>query len=1422
MSRTKALVLPLIASLSVCAIARGDDISNPNGMLTASTAADLDAAAVNGSLVLGRGMLKWTGGDAAWNSNVTLAMPSNTEVTVNVTDPNATLTLCGTISQPDSGSFIKLGPGTLELTGGGRLGRNYPWLASGYWGLLGKTENFFSNQDPYWDDATGYATNGGYTAFTVAEGTLCLNAPGKTFALAQLPWVGDRQQTSSQMVITNGTTVTSDGSWFTISRGAGQTMNDVTSVARVVDGSSFTVGNMCMGHPVGKPNYYCRSYLEIDRSQVTVNGQVFQPEHTGLAKISLTNASALFNLNQGAYNNGWEMRYDASTAVSGCSTVSIHQVGMQANVTLDVTDGSVFKLDRTVPSYYQASGVRSKRVRFDDATLMPYLSGGATEWFGGAGSGVTNFVVGANGMTVEVPTWSWLGAVPRAEAASSKIVKKGAGVFSMPYSTNAAPVELQEGSLAFDQPIRTWTNDWQKILTPPAGTGFFVSGEGALGGKTIMPAGDFSLTLADNGALKDSSSAWTCSQWAKVMPDGNSIALTVQGVESSGAAWRTTKVRVDEDFTITYDYSAFHTGSTAADYAAMLAFQTTSASACGGRTVNLGINYGTISNCWAIGLNLGDGIAYTASRRDPNAWNIDTLLIGTRDDRMGTPDEPTHCIFTYDATEKRAVFTAYCAKTGNILTRTVDVDLAAFLGTTTAWVGFTGSSSAAANTQHIVRNYRRTTESQSKPALMRTGGAVHLGAGAALTANLAANETVGSFALDALEASGAVTLDVTAKGTPPSVRALPVLNTLNHDLWTLSGHAFWTETGLAASTNASGAFGGAVTKYAYPATGSWNFAFDWSPGLPVPAHIADIYRVAIGNFNAVQSGTPSTGVMLYLQDWDNNIHQDVVYVKLYVKGALQSTQYYSTNTAETVTLNMKKDLHVNMAYDDDAKRITLDLTQDNGATAKQLVFENVDMDTALNGMERARLSVHSQVGGYQTQAIMSNLVWTGEAMSAALAPPKNRPALAFDKVSGATAITKTGDGDLAFLKPDGLATAVTLADGGLRFAKEPLDTVTVGAGGGWIFSGETGVYTATNGIKIGTNVSNNKDSANLRHRVRVTGDWRASFRLWNTIGADGISFYMHNDPRGNNVVGGHVQYAGYKGVQNSFAVGWANYTSPDSMTNKMGIAQNSEAISYSVPMAPVFIRKSSAIDVTIVHTAAAKTLDVTMVQDGNEFTYQWTNVDIPGSVKDDYAWLAVGTGGGGVHTFPYYDNFRFEQLDGADTLADGKYLTAIDVTAPTGYVTLDSPVTNGAFNVADGVSVAAGSTLHVVAANEDATLRTGTLTLGAGAALAGDGAVTIAPDAVAGDFSDLVVDGTVFAPSEADITAGTFAKRTVRLSNGAKLHIGAAKFMRVEDVYVDGVRQDAASVYTAANAEWITSTSLGRVGMRAGTILILR
>ena len=1397
-------------------------VSNTDGLLTASSAADLDAAAEDGNLVFGRGMLKWTGGDAAWAGGVTLAMPDNTELTVNVTDPNATLTINGATAQSGSGQFLKTGPGTLELTGGGRLGKDYPWLAGSYWPTHGKTtENSIVGFIPYWDETTGYATNGGYTGFTIMEGTLRLNAPGQTFTLAQLPWVGDRQQTDSRLEITNNTTVKTDGGWFTVSRGTGQTSNSATPVVRVTDGSSFSISGLCMGHSNGTGSYYSRARIELDNGKMTVGGQIFQPETAGSAVISLTNGSSFTHQWTGNTEHGWDMLHSAATIVAGCSTAATHQVKLDPNVTLDVFDGGVFKLNQTAPTIYRGSGVRSKRVRFDGGTLMPYTAGAATEWFGGAGSGVTNFVVGANGMTVDVPAWSWLGAVPRAESATSKIVKTGAGTFSIPHDTNAVPVEVREGALAFDRPYQLWTNTWARTYVPVAGSSLFVAGEGTLGGMSIEPAGDFTATFGATGKrINNTGLGWSCAEWARVMPDGNTVALTAPDVESRGAAWLTQKIRVDESFTVSFDYFAHASGSETAKYAVMLALQTSKSTACGGGTINLGINYGTISNGWAIGVNVdGCTIPYTASRLAENAYNIGVTAAGApREELMGAPDAPTRCTLSYDADAKRAVFTLSSAVGYSVCTRAVNVDLAAWLGATTAWVGVTGTTTQNASTQHFVRNFRHAAGTPPAPDLVRTGGNLRLASGSTFTANLAASEAIGTFALDSLAGGGAATLDVVSRSSDPVGFTLPEMSVEDRSLWNLSGYAHWTDSGLACSSNNNDCTGAAISTRSYPATGSWKISFDWDAGKK-SSKIADLFYVYVSNDGSYGYDPANTGVTLRWQEWDNPAAKNVVRLNLWTNRVQHATSFVDDDGA-VLNMNSWGPMHVVADYDAEAKTLAVTMTQQDGAKSNTTVFAGVDLAASLKGASRAHLAFRSQVGGLFSESIVSNLKWEGDEIAAATRTVGKSPALAFDRISGLTSVTKTGDADLAFLKPDGLPTAVTLADGGLRFAKEPLETVTVGEGGGWIFSEPTGLYSATNGIRIGSNVSNNKDAAHLRHRVRVTGDWRASFRLWNTVGADAISFYMHNDPRGNNVVGTDHGGAGYYSVQNSLAVGWFTYTG--GTQNKMGIGQRSQGISFNVEISPVNIRLAKPIDVTIVHTAAAKTLDVTMVQDGNEFTHQWTDVDVPGSIGGDYAYLAVGSGGGGVHTLPYYDNFTFEQLDGADTLAEGKYLSSIDVTAPKGTLTLDSPVTNGSFAVADSVSVAAGSTLRVAAANETATLRTGTLTLGAGASLAGDGEATIAPDAVAGDFTDLVVDGAVFAPSEADITAGTFAKRTVRLSNGAKLHIGAAKFMRVEDVYVDGVRQDAASVYTALNADWITSTSLGRVGMRAGTFFIFR
>ena len=160
-------------------------------------------------------------------------------------------------------------------------------------------------------------------------------------------------------------------------------------------------------------------------------------------------------------------------------------------------------------------------------------------------------------MTVDVPTWSWLGAVPRAESAASKIVKTGAA-----HDTNAVPVEVREGALAFDRPHQLWTNTWARMYAPAAGTGMFVAGEGTLGGMTIAPVGDFTATFGATGKRVDNKDlAWTCVEWARVMPDGNTVALTVPHRDSHGAAWLTQKIRVDESFTVSFDYFAHASGS---------------------------------------------------------------------------------------------------------------------------------------------------------------------------------------------------------------------------------------------------------------------------------------------------------------------------------------------------------------------------------------------------------------------------------------------------------------------------------------------------------------------------------------------------------------------------------------------------------------------------------------------------------------------------------------------------------------------------------------------------------------------------------------------------------------------------------------------------------------------------------------------
>ena len=1427
-------LLMFVGAACAAGVAFADEtrVANPDGILEASSVEDLqtkiEASGADG-LTLGAGMLKWTGtGVTTWPGAYTAAAVSNLAVTVNVIDPTATLKIAGGVSEATDSFFSKAGPGTVEFTKGGKLGwanGKTPW-GYGFWKTYyDMAEATWCAMTPTWDDQG--ILKGSSTAFTIHEGTVRFNAPGETFNIGNMPWVGSPVQASSVFEITNQTTVASYGGWFSIARGTGTSGNNATPVLRIVDGSSLSMGGLCMGNGNYVGSHYSRGRLEIEKnSKLTIASEFFQPENSGNASVSVKDHSSLEHNYGPSATTGWKMNFSASTAFDNCSTGTTQQLAMGDDTTFSVTDKSVFKLNRSIPATRNDRSVHKAKVTFDDSTLMP-RSKVLADWFGNVGQGYTNFTVGAKGMTMETDSLAYFGSIPKAAAATSKIVKTGSGTLHL-QPQKAVPVEVEAGSLAFDA-FPFFTNGYNQTLAPAADNRIGVFGEGALAGMTIAPSGDAAMDFAGRGKVfRD----WAFNGAARVFADGT-IQLTVASSATAGSVWRKSRVAIDRSFTVTYD-TLFYTTSSSYGGGSLLVFQNKDTTRIGGTGGNLGYNYGDAAKTgfqaagvtsYGVGLELNNAMMTHGQGANGATVLDDTVSVvgATKAQLAGTPSEPCRHTVRYDAAKHQLTHEVFVPSLRRTYTKVRDIDLATHIGATTAYVGFVGGSGGDTACDVCVANYRYVTdETPAGSPVVRNGGHVALGAGKTLSARLSGNEATSVFAVDSLAANGAVTLDVEDAGTAPTT-ALPPLTSTDESVWTFSGNGHWTSEGPAAAKLESSASGGLMSKYAYPVTGSWNLSFDYKTGYGATYHpIADVARICIGNADKPSDTADANGFSYFVQMYDNAAaDKNCFWFYVQKNGVSQVVEGTETKINLTGVFNLWNcdTLHFDIAYDDAQKTLTTTISQRlaSGTVSRTYTLTGFDAATVCKG-DRAKLWEYQRVGGYQSLAIIANLKWTGAAMTAATRPATVRPALAFDKVSGATTITKTGSGDLAFLKPDALGASVTLAEGGLRLAKEPLEPVTVGANGGWIYSASTGFYTDDDGLRIGSGDQNNRDSVNLRRRVRVNCDWRAHWKMWNLVGADGISFFLHNDPRGNNVVGANNTSSGYTGIQKGRCLSWYTYTNTGNL-NKMGTGTT--ATSFNDDVSPVNIRgatsKATAIDTTVVFDSVKKELKVTLKQGDNTFEKTYS-ADVVANVGDDYAYLGFGTGGGGVHTYPYYDNFTFEILDETDMFAAQKYLASVDVTADTGYLTLDTPLANGTFNVADAVTIEAGKTLRAMAANESATLKTATLTLGEDATVAGDANVTVKPDAIVATGTTLKVDGVTLDIPADDVAAEKFDKTTLYLSNGAKVRVFGST-CSFKDVYVDGVKQPKG---TYTQADWIASDSPYGVNTAHGFLIFVR
>ena len=365
---------------------------------------------------------------------------------------------------------------------------------------------------------------------------------------------------------------------------------------------------------------------------------------------------------------------------------------------------------------------------------------------------------------------------------------------------------------------------------------------------------------------------------------------------------------------------------------------------------------------------------------------------------------------------------------------------------------------------------------------------------------------------------------------------------------------------------------------------------------------------------------------------------------------------------------------------------------------------------------------------------------------------------------------------------------------------------------------------------VGETKINNANDAHLNRRVRAGGSWRLSADLfvigtrdWDGIhenewGADAISFFFHNDPRGTQYRGLNNYRGGFaNSIQKGWGIGFYTYTGANQQRMTWGTTDFGFTDGHSASYAPIALKNRTTSHFELTHDATAKTLKVVMTQGANCVTNDFTGVDIASAVGGEYAWLGFGSGGGRAHAHANWHNVSFEQIGGADDFASNDFLQHVDFTAAEPVVQLDSRYADGVFRLAETATLADGSTLRAATVAQPAILSIGALTIGETVGFAADEGATIRLDTVTGEPKRVNLSGGTFElaglPDRKD-----WAGAELHLSEGAQLKLPASGVLRVHDVYLDGVRLTD-SVFKPESASWMAS---GTVVTRAGTVFILR
>lgn len=1359
------------------------------GVFTAATIDDFGSADV--PFTLGTGLLKYTGPTATLEKGMTLSPETGLPATIRVTEPGTTLTISGNVNQT-TGAFIKDGPGTLKFAGPANvIGKN-------------RASESADSHILTWDETTGLCGDKGYAVFTVNEGRVIMGGPGVTNKTTGIGWVGSRTQKSTRLDIIGGRHEHLNN-WFCISRGAGMTNNDVTASMYVSGGASVALSQLCMNNGNGQAGYYGRSLLDIDNSTVSVANDAFIGEGTGEQTLRIGPGSTMSVGREGiSASQGFQMgrNSDAKAKVTVDGGDLYYHVGfLREGSSLTVKNGGVVHMDRTLKPAAEGN-YDNGTVLVDGGTFTPWTttySGIMSDWFNDS---TGTFSVGAGGATLQTPSFTHLGMQPSSTAAGAAITKTGAGVLTM--RPSPVPVTAQAGTLRMSVSPKAWTNGLAGTITVADGAALEVSGDTVLGAMNVGAA-----AATFDAAGLERYKHWTANRYAKWRPDGVIQANEAVGSDGGSAIVFNSKVPVDRSFEIAFDTFLYTTTWKPAD-GWTLYFQKTGTTTYGAGN----IGYTGVANSFGVTVDTyNDRIRWGengAIKKDCKTAGVLTS--------WGNWANRRHCRLAYDATAHRATFRMTTPE-GMEASWSYDVDIASLVGANEAYFGFgggTGGATAAFSFANV-----RFVETDAVPAHVRVGGVKTLAAGETFTAKTRPNEVQNGFLMGRLNYADGATLNV-ADALADTDLAVPArLTTDDPSLWLLYNGAYWREDGSLATSrllDGTKTGGTAVSKVRYPIGGNWESSFTFELGAHDAAP-ADMLQYSLVG----PSGNMDVQIRYYEDVTEisgsvtNKYNTRKTQVKLFTRGVRHPATVKDFSPIDVVQYGPAK---VNVSYDDTVKALTVAMTQQDGARSNSVVFDNVDLMSVLSSNRTAQVRFIGYVGGLYSENVVRDFTFRSDLHDARLAQQPIRGFFGFEKLNGSGTLVKTGAGDLGLVDTKNADVALRLAEGGLRLRREPLEDYTIDSAAGWNFSHASGRYIYPNGIQIGEIKQNHYSNAQTRHQLRVDGDWRCSFSLWVNSGnpADAVSFFLHNDPRGNQCTGGGTSSACFNGIQKSVGLGWYFYPGNTSYKNKVTVGRNGAGLNwgYGQSHAPLTLPGQTT-DIVLTYNAAAKTVTSVMTQGATSVTNTFDNFDVAGSVGGSYAWLVFGVGCGGAQATPKITNFKFEHLDNVDALADQRYLASVDMTGDAA-VRLDTAKGEGTFRLADTVTLAAGKTLTAESCDQPATLAMGTLTLGEGSVVKGDAETTVKPDMLTGSLDVLKVEGTTLAIPAATVESRALKNSDVVLADGAKIAAPAGRPLSVRHVIVDGVQISNGS-FPAATTDWVAS---GTVTLGGGTFLILR